>query len=752
MLEHRTSSLAYCGFLITLLSSIYYVCPLPDATTGFVSLHQQRLQQQKSSSSSNRGNQKFSRKSSSDSSSQQNDDKDSKKDDKKRRREIGIGIDLGTTFSAVAFLQDDNDNSRRRRRRGIPTIIPIPNNGRTMPSLVSLGPNSTDDDDDGGQHVVWVGKEAAAATNSAPVRRLYCNVKRVIGTGGRISQDIVQVVPYCLRNPSGKTYKKNSLLNQLHDAQEYPTLLSLPASSSTSSSTLTTIRPEVITSHILARLKAVAEDSTGCRVTRAVIGVPAYFHDAQRAATIQAAAMAGMNKVKLLREPEAAALAYGIGKSTEQTSTATGDDDDDNTDELVLVFDLGGGTFDVSMLLVGGGVTEIICTSGDVQLGGSNFDLRVAHYFQKLLTLHHRGSSSIPPQPPPRNWSAAAKDAIVKCAEAVRIHLSNNRKALLALPLLEESWTSSNQMDVILPVDFQNQTALSEAGTSNSTHVIVEFTRQRMEQLCKEEFQALLRPVREVAIVSGALLPGDSRPSVVEAALEMEQRLQLQQQQQGDEELIFDDFYKDENEDEDELDGDEDDEDPIEDERILLQLQEADVKQAKKAQQRGRRRSRTLAKEERRYREERRKLETKKNTRQGSSLSSSSSAKDVVGNNVKVRDGISGRPISRVVLVGGATRMPAIGRLIATLTGVVPQKTVNPDEAVALGCAVHVGVLDGVEGMGTVLNPMQAAILQAVAQQQLQQQQQQQHERLQANVDDDDDVDDDEFSEVVEYY
>ena len=80
----------------------------------------------------------------------------------------------------------------------------------------------------------------------------------------------------------------------------------------------------------------------------------------------------------------------------------------------------------------------------------------------------------------------------------------------------------------------------------------------------------------------------------------------------------------------------------------------------------------------------------------------------------KIRSGISGRPISRIILVGGATRMPTIGRIISSLTGVEPQKTVDPDEAVALGCAVHVGVLDGDEDMGVVLNPMKAALLRAM--------------------------------------
>ena len=105
-----------------------------------------------------------------------------------------------------------------------------------------------------------------------------------------------------------------------------------------------------------------------------------------------------------------------------------------------------------------------------------------------------------------------------------------------------------------------------------------------------------------------------------------------------------------------------------------------------------------MAKDERKFQEEKRKV--------GAEVT-----------DVKVRDGITGRPISQVVLVGGATRMPAIGRMLAAMTGVVPQRTVNPDEAVALGCAVQVGVLDGNEDLGglTVLTPMQAAIMRAVA-------------------------------------
>jgi Hsp70 protein len=140
------------------------------------------------------------------------------------------------------------------------------------------------------------------------------------------------------------------------------------------------------------------------------------------------------------------------------------------------------------------------------------------------------------------------------------------------------------------------------------------------------------------------------------------------------------------------------------------------MKDSKKMQQRGRKRARDVAKDERKYRQE------KKNIRTTIDRSSPTNSKNRSrpmannnNNNNKVRDGISGRPISRIVLVGGATRMPAIGRILTAITGVVPQRTVNPDEAVALGCAIQVGILDGIEGMGTVLTPMQSAILRAVA-------------------------------------
>ena len=656
---------------------------------------------------------------------------------------IGIGIDLGTTFSAVAVLSAQD---------GIPHIIPIPGNGRTMPSVVSLEENLETKNDNNNpttaqsnQVRVHVGKDAC--DRQVVLGGAYRNVKRVLGTGGKIPRDVASVVPFVLPNPKGKTYQKDSLSNQLYDAQHFPTLLRsmLPAVGPYPA----TILPETISSYVLQTLVAAAEQHTSQRVTRAVIGVPAYFHDAQRNATVQAAQQAGLQKVKLLREPEAAALAYGIGKEQLRSREKDMANDGDDDDELVLVFDLGGGTYDVSMLVVGGGVTEIISTSGDVKLGGSDFDRRVAEHLTKLLNDHvetspedknnNNNNDSI------KNWSDDAKNSLLRASEDIRIYLSNNRFVNLVLPLSENDWlTLTDSASLMVPDQGSSQTdAWSEKGVSNATHVLYRLSRRNMERHFRNELQALLRPLREVAIMAGALLPGDTSPLLVAAAMEDED----DDDADNEKNLLFDDFYQ--NEEQASTDAPESSQKAVSQEEfdrsLLLEVvQDLDMRQAKKAQQRGRKRARDVAKQERKYRQEKRKLQEQATMMAARKAASQGDALDT--SSVKVRDGISGRPISRIVLVGGATRMPAIGRLLTALTGVVPQRTVNPDEAVALGCAVHVGVLDGVRGMGvtTVLNPMQAAILRAVAEQQ--------QRGVMSRSDFEDDADDDEEFGDAEYF
>ncbi len=389
-----------------------------------------------------------------------------------------------------------------------------------------------------------------------------------------------------------------------------------------------------------------------------------------------------MERIRLIREPEAAALAYGIGKQ----QMGKGQEE-----ELVLVFDLGGGTFDVSILEVGGGIFEVVATGGNNMLGGSDFDAKIAQYVSKCIVKHGCEKNY---------WKEGGDVAssMVACAEKVRIALSNTREVVLSLPLTKEGWIERSQHghNVILSRTAGDERfeEIDEKGISDSTHLICKLSRKTMESLCLDEFLALLRPVREVAIMGGALLPGDASPSAIEAVLQMEEELEMELAENS---MRFDSFFDDES-------GEaRDDTDGISEE-MLLQLKEFDLKDQKKKQQRGRKRARNLQKDERKFREQKRKA-SEDAKRQAMPSSS----------NVKVRDGINGRRITQVVLVGGATRMPAIGRLLASVTGVVPQKTVNPDEAVALGCAVQVGILDGINTELQVLSPIEAAMMRALA-------------------------------------
>src|SRR5690625_2538796 len=205
-----------------------------------------------------------------------------------------IGIDLGTTNSAVAVLEG-----------GEPVIIPNNEGNRTTPSVVSFK--------DGEIQVGEVAKRQAI-TNPNTVM----SIKRYMGEDHKVEVE-------------GKSYT-----------------------------------PQQISAYILQHLKAYAEDYLGEEVTNAVITVPAYFNDSQRQATKDAGKIAGLEVDRIVNEPTAASLAYGLDKT--------------DTDEKVLVFDLGGGTFDVSILELGDGVFDVLATAGDNSLGGDDFDDKVIDY------------------------------------------------------------------------------------------------------------------------------------------------------------------------------------------------------------------------------------------------------------------------------------------------------------------------------------------------------------------------------------
>ena len=231
-----------------------------------------------------------------------------------------IGIDLGTTNSCVAVM--DGDKAR---------VIENSEGVRTTPSVVAF----TDD----GERLIGQTARRQAVTNPD---HTYFAVKRLIGramTDPAVKKD-AKMVPYkIVKGKGGDAY-----------IQGRDKVLS----------------PSEISAMILTKMKETAEDFLGSEVTQAVVTVPAYFNDAQRQATKDAGKIAGLEVLRIINEPTAAALAYGMNKEDGKT---------------IAVYDLGGGTFDVSILEIGDGVFEVKATNGDTFLGGEDFDMHIVEYF-----------------------------------------------------------------------------------------------------------------------------------------------------------------------------------------------------------------------------------------------------------------------------------------------------------------------------------------------------------------------------------
>src|ERR1700731_3006452 len=224
-----------------------------------------------------------------------------------------IGIDLGTTNSCVAVMEG-----------GEPKVIPNEEGGRTTPSVVGFTKT--------GERLVGQVAKRQAITN--PENTVY-SIKRFMGRRFNEVTEEIKMVPY-------KVVQSGDHVAVLAQGKEYT--------------------PPQISALILQKLKKAAEDYLGEKVTEAVITVPAYFNDAQRQATKDAGQIAGLEVKRIINEPTAAALAYGLDKTK---------------DETIAVYDFGGGTFDISILEVGEGVIEVKATNGDTHLGGENLDQRI---------------------------------------------------------------------------------------------------------------------------------------------------------------------------------------------------------------------------------------------------------------------------------------------------------------------------------------------------------------------------------------
>merc|ERR1719331_530060 len=240
-----------------------------------------------------------------------------------------IGIDLGTTYSCVGVYKN-----------GRVEIIANDQGNRITPSYVAF----TDKER-------LTGDSAKNQATSNPLRTVY-DVKRLIGRnfGDRSVQKDKKLVSYNIVSKEGKPY----VSVEMKDGEKAKVF-----------------SPEEISAMILTKMKETAEAFLGKTVKNAVVTVPAYFNDAQRQATKDAGVIAGMNVARIINEPTAAAIAYGLDKK--------------GGEKNILVFDLGGGTFDVSILTIDNGVFEVISTNGDTHLGGEDFDHRVMEYFIKLI-------------------------------------------------------------------------------------------------------------------------------------------------------------------------------------------------------------------------------------------------------------------------------------------------------------------------------------------------------------------------------
>src|ERR1700704_5922028 len=276
-----------------------------------------------------------------------------------------VGIDLGTTNSAVAAVMEG----------GHAEVIPNTEGGRVTPSVVAFT-------DDGQRLVGQVAKRQAILNPEATVY----SAKRFIGRRFDEVDEESKIVSYrVVKGPN------NAVRFEIRGKQ---------------------YAPEEVSALVLRKLAEDAAKFLGERVTEAVITVPAYFNDAQRQATKDAGKIAGLDVLRIINEPTAAALAYGLDKKSNET---------------VLVFDLGGGTFDVSILDVGDGVVEVRATSGDTHLGGDDFDLRIVDYLAGEFQRENGIDLRSDPQ---------ALQRLFEAAERVKVELSSVSQAQVNLPFV----------------------------------------------------------------------------------------------------------------------------------------------------------------------------------------------------------------------------------------------------------------------------------------------------------------------------
>lgn len=325
-------------------------------------------------------------------------------DDAKKNEIDGpvIGIDLGTTYSCVGIFKN-----------GRVEIIPNELGNRITPSYVAF----TDDEK-------LVGESAKNQGSQNPLRTIYV-VKRLIGRkfDDKEVQRDMKMVPY-------KIVSKNSK----------------PYVSVTTTQGDKTLSPEEVSAMVLTKMKEVAEAYLGREVKHAVVTVPAYFNDAQRQATKDAGLISGLNVLRIINEPTAAAIAYGMDKKQGEKN--------------IVVFDLGGGTFDVSLLTIDNGVFEVVATAGDTHLGGEDFDQKLTEHFVKMF----KSKNKIDLKKDPRAFQKLKSEV-----EKAKRDLSSVHQVKITIEGIADG------------IDFQET-----------------ITRAKFEELCGSLFKKTLQPVQQV--------------------------------------------------------------------------------------------------------------------------------------------------------------------------------------------------------------------------------------------------------------
>src|SRR5713226_7320 len=319
-----------------------------------------------------------------------------------------IGIDLGTTNSCVSIMD-----------AGDPVVITNAEGSRITPSVVAFT--------DSGERLVGQIARRQAITN--PENTVFA-IKRLIGRRYEDAevQKAMKVLPYkIVRADNGDAWVEVR-------GKKYS--------------------PAEISAFILQKMKQTAEDHLGEKVTEAVVTVPAYFNDSQRQATKDAGKIAGLNVLRIINEPTAASLAYGLEKKK---------------DEKIAVFDLGGGTFDVSILEIGDGVFEVKATNGDTFLGGEDFDQRVIDY----LADEFKKDQGID-----LKKDTMALQRLKEAAERAKIELSSSQETEINLPFIT-------------------------ADASGPKHLVMKLTRAKLEQLVDDLVQRTIEPCKKALADAG---------------------------------------------------------------------------------------------------------------------------------------------------------------------------------------------------------------------------------------------------------